>query len=285
MATDSIGDLWVGFYTAGIARFDGLNWFSYGSSNTGTPLYDVTSLAFYSDEEIWVGTHGFGLIHFDGTTWEVYDVYNSDIPSNDVNSVAVEGNGDIWVGTNHGLALFNRVNWFVYDVSNSELPVNNINVVTIDENQNKWIGTSGLVKYDGLNWSVYNTFNSGLPINYVISLTIDENNTKWIGTAYSGLALFNEDGFSSDVMESMQSIVPISIYPNPAMDDLSIKYDGNFEEGFFRAEIFNMAGQLINTYIFYSKNNSINIGQLENGIYLMKVYLNSFQFTKKFVKK
>ncbi len=56
----------------------------------------------------------------------------------------------------------------------------------------------------------------------------------------------------------------INIYPNPASNTINIKYDSNIS----KIEIFNQQGQLI---LMNRNNKSINISELQLGIYLVRV--------------
>jgi hypothetical protein len=62
----------------------------------------------------------------------------------------------------------------------------------------------------------------------------------------------------------------ISVFPNPASDFLNISFNLKENELFSRISIFNNLGQLIREEDL--KNNSINIKDLPNGVYILNFY-------------
>jgi hypothetical protein len=71
-----------------------------------------------------------------------------------------------------------------------------------------------------------------------------------------------------------------TIYPNPTRDNLFIK--SKIEVN--RIEIFDLAGNLIKNYTY--DNNFVNVSELSNGIYVIKIIeINGVSETKKFIKK
>jgi ligand-binding sensor domain-containing protein len=68
----------------GLAKFDGVNWTVYNTSNSGLPLTMLSSIAIDGEGNKWIGTYGGGLAKFDGVNWTVYNTSNSGLPFNDV---------------------------------------------------------------------------------------------------------------------------------------------------------------------------------------------------------
>jgi len=89
----------------GVYTFNGSNWTSYTTANSGLVSDIVLSLARGTDGDWWFGTSN-GLSRFDGSTWTTYNTGNSPLPSNLVNVVKVDPVGDIWIGTSGGLGVF-----------------------------------------------------------------------------------------------------------------------------------------------------------------------------------
>jgi ligand-binding sensor domain-containing protein len=58
----------------GLAKFDGVNWTVYNTSNSGLPDNDVTAIAIDGGGNKWIGTYGGGLAKFDGVNWTVYNI-------------------------------------------------------------------------------------------------------------------------------------------------------------------------------------------------------------------
>jgi ligand-binding sensor domain-containing protein len=83
----------------GVAKFDGVNWTVYNTSNSGLPSNNVTSIAIDAQGKQWIGTEYGGLAKFDGVNWTVYNTSNSGLPDNDVRAIAIDGQGNKWIGT------------------------------------------------------------------------------------------------------------------------------------------------------------------------------------------
>jgi len=144
LGLDADDDLWIGYGTGGVGKYDGVsfenldadgalqyksvlsiakdgntmwfatdigvyayngsNWTSYTTANSGLVSNVVLSLAQGADGDWWCGTIN-GLSRFDGSTWTTYTTGNSPLPSNFVNVVKVDPVGDVWVGTSGGLGM------------------------------------------------------------------------------------------------------------------------------------------------------------------------------------
>jgi ligand-binding sensor domain-containing protein len=66
----------------GLAKFDGINWTVYNTSNSGLPDNYVYAIAIDGQGNKWIGTLGGGLAKFDGVNWTVYNTSNSGLPYN-----------------------------------------------------------------------------------------------------------------------------------------------------------------------------------------------------------
>ena len=71
-------------YGYGLAEFDGANWTSYSTSNSGLPCDIVNAIAIDGNENIWIGTGVYanwgGVSEFDGTNWTTYDILGMTLP-------------------------------------------------------------------------------------------------------------------------------------------------------------------------------------------------------------
>jgi ligand-binding sensor domain-containing protein len=228
IAIDALNNKWIGTYGGGLAKFDGVNWTVYNTSNSGLPHNNVNAIAIDGQGNKWIGTVGSpgvvgGLAKFDGVNWTVYNIYY-------VRAIAIDGQGNKWIGTEYGgLAKFDGVNWTVYNTSNSGLPSNGVNAIAIDGVGNKWIGTyGGLAKFDGVSWTVYKRTNSNLPSDSVYAIAIDEQGNKWIGT-YRGLAKF--DGVNWTVYKTSNSGLPNNYVSAITIDEYGNKWIGTYGGG------------------------------------------------------
>jgi ligand-binding sensor domain-containing protein len=66
IAIDGQGNKWIGTDGGGLAKFDGINWTVYNTSNSGLPDNYVRAIAIDGQGNKWIGTDGGGLAKFDG---------------------------------------------------------------------------------------------------------------------------------------------------------------------------------------------------------------------------
>jgi hypothetical protein len=115
--------------SGGLAKFDGVNWTVYNTSNSGLPDNYVRAIAIDGQGNKWIGTDGGGLAKFDGVRWTVYNTSNSGLPDNWVNAIAIDGQGNKWIGTfGGGLAVYREGGVIIPPVEvkekSNEIPTN-----------------------------------------------------------------------------------------------------------------------------------------------------------------
>jgi hypothetical protein len=256
----------------------------YTVSNSNLPDENVVDIAREMTNIKWIGTNSGGVAKFDGENWTIYNENNSGLPDNKISSIAVEYDGTKWIGTEEGgLAKLDGTNWTVYNTDNSGLPENQIKSLVIDENDTKWIGTmySGLVKFNHDNWIVFDTLNSGLPSNSINTITLDNKGLLWIGTYLGGLAIF--DRTTTSIIENDLAVNnKVKIYPNPVNDRLSFKFDEDLK--IVLIEIINIHGVIVKTQYDIHSKGFVDINELTNGSYVLRLYTNKGQLIEKFIK-
>jgi len=145
IAIDAQNNKWFSCSVAGgstgVCKFDGINWTTYNTSNSG--LVDNYVYAIITDVQgnIWFGTNG-GISKFDGVNWTNYS-YSTGLS---VMSIAIDTYGNKWFGiSNGGIRKFDDTNWTVYNTTNSGLAFNSVSAIAIDALGNRWFGTQGSV--------------------------------------------------------------------------------------------------------------------------------------------
>jgi len=89
----------------------------------------------------------------------------------------------------------------------------------------------------------------------------------------------NPNGISSLTNENT-----FNFYPNPASTELNINYTGGSKT--YSIKVYDALGQLVKFVPSVSVNrNSLNIGDLNNGMYLINIYDGENSVTKRFVKQ
>jgi ligand-binding sensor domain-containing protein len=125
----------------GLARFDGMNWQIFNTTNSSLPSNNIQWVAIDSSNNIWTATMN-GLAKYNRSTWDIYNTSNSPIPSNELVYVSCENGNTIWIGTyNNGVVKYNGTNWTIFTTGNSLLCQNQINFIVPLSNQVKWIGS------------------------------------------------------------------------------------------------------------------------------------------------
>ena len=314
IATEPQFDYYRSHHDGGICKYNGSEWFTYDSSNSGLPYNSVVDMTVDSNGAIWfdaqnyyyynAGTYSMpdwtygpidgGLAKFHNSVWTVYDF--NPIPYNDysVSSISVDNNNNIsFYQTYHGLIKFDGNTMAVLTTPDSIISYfTDVNSIIIDDKNNYWLGSyDGLIKFDGLNWTSYNTTNSDIPSNLIEVLCIDSFKNIWIGTHDAGVAVFNEEG-----VVKLESIVPTGIanefilfqnYPNPFNPSTTITFTLPSQESVI-ITIYNVLGEKIETLL--NKRIPAGIHKVEfdarnisNGIYFYQIQAGKFQDVKKMI--
>ncbi len=88
-------------------------------------------------------------------------------------------------------------------------------------------------------------------------------------------------GCTSDISK-IGSNVSVTIFPNPATDFINITYN-SIDNNKITATIYNAIGEKITDIELIQNSNKINIQNLENGVYFIKIKTQTSEITKKFV--
>jgi hypothetical protein len=119
---------------------------------------------------------------------------------------------------------------------------------------------------NGANWA---SLNSGIPTNtQIYSLALNETYV-FAGTANKGVwkrPLSEISGINDVDITSSK----INIYPNPAIDIITISMNLNVYKD-ATINIYNLAGVLVKKEILKQKQQQINISDICNGIYIIEV--------------
>jgi len=179
---DNNGNYWMGI-DDGIAKFDGINWTTYTTSNSN--IYNRGLKLFFDGSNIWIG-HLYGLSKFDGTNFTYYNldkIFHSYFQGcNDIKDIDKDKQNNIWIATANGLVKYNGTTFIRYHNQNGLIgPNNKVWSVKCDTTQNLiWVGTfsSGLQKFNGVNFTQYSMPYSGWQqVNRII---IDNDGDIWV---------------------------------------------------------------------------------------------------------
>lgn len=160
---------------------------------------------------------------------------------------------------------------------------------------NGFVGDLRLYKYENETWSQLGGTVHGIESEAHFGAASGVSND---GNTVIGGAPFNDGGTGdftddrglvrvfTDIFETLgigeESVLNnLVIYPNPASDHFKI--NGLENEQNYNIEIVNINGQLVKKYARVSNNMSLDISNLQNGVYFLKASNSENSFTKKLV--
>ena len=193
---DENGHLWLGTDGDGVLFFDGADWQSYTSSNSGLPNDAIFELTKDLESNIWVGTAD-GVARYEDGDW--ITVFINELFQNQVSSLAFDSAGNIWAGhIASGLSLFDNEEgvWKWINAENEQLGSNNVRGIVIREGdmgeEETWVITDGggVDVYMNDEWHHF-SLADGLPSLSVHEIKLDLLNRIWIATN-AGVAYYNE---------------------------------------------------------------------------------------------
>jgi ligand-binding sensor domain-containing protein len=190
---DSKGNIWVGTWGGGLARFDGKTWTAL-TTRDGLASNAVTCFAEDKDGRIWIATDG-GLNVFDGKT-----VKDAGLTGKSLLNIIADRRGRIWAGcwrmhsSGGGLFRFDGTSWKSFGHADG-MPGMEILKVFEDSRGWIWVGTyefgrgAGVGCYDGASWRSYSR-PDGLIDDCVYSMFEDPDGNMWFGTV-GGVSVFD----------------------------------------------------------------------------------------------
>jgi len=143
------GYLWIAT-SGGLARFDGVRFVVFDSSNTPA-LHDdsILSLLPARDGSLWAGTEGGGLVHYRNGAFTSFGVAEG-LTNGFVRALAEDDAGTLWVGTDRGFFRMMSGHFVRLDHGTSQSPFASAVQIVTDKQQRVWVGTqAGLLTVSG----------------------------------------------------------------------------------------------------------------------------------------
>lgn len=277
------GDIWFGDFS-GATVYDGTNFTAYGTGD-GIPFGGITYVDFDSGGDVYMASSLGGVVQYNGTT---FTVHNTGLLSNNIRAITVDASDNKWVGTAKGISVLNSSNNVIENhtimlVLPPPDTLNPVEDIKINSQGDVWTGiyvdylvTEGgvAVNSGGPSWTDYDV-NDGLVGPVVRKITIDKQDNVWVGTS-SGVSKIGISTAVEDYLATNDN--SFTIYPNPALNQLNIATNLNVNE----ITIYDLTGKAIKT--IYESAESINIEDLVEGVYIVRIVSDEEVLTQKFVK-
>ena len=119
--------------------------------------------------------------------------------------------------------------------------------------------------------------------SHILTFTIGE---PIVGKIQNNATIINQGFLAAANSDSTLSVddqlldTTIKVYPNPVTENLSIDLKDTGGEA--KVTIYTMTGQLVKSKKLKAQNNSLNISQLKNGLYLVSLIFTDHKTIKTF---
>ena len=126
MGVDSLGNVWFSTvkdysydlhaappnpHWLGLSIFDGDQWESVTTDNSGLLDNNVTALAREEDSIVWYGYDKGGISRFDGIEWKHYSQEDCDLLQHGIRNIFIDSVNTKWIITDRGVMSFDGVTW------------------------------------------------------------------------------------------------------------------------------------------------------------------------------
>lgn len=217
-----------------------------------------------------------------GTDYDILGFYNKQAASNNywkrfdiINTADNDNSPDLVYdpGANNFLAVY-------HDSTNHKLPycVNNMNMT----NPNTWSYIT--TQYNDLTTNILRPW-PRIDINPVTVKAVHVWNSEGTG---KGIALFDAENLSTSIKEVTEGSISGTVYPNPATTFVNLNFElKNVQD--VAMDIYDALGNIVKHQVFSGVGNSaelktIDIADLADGVYVLKLSSEKVVFSKKLVK-
>ena len=192
-------------------------------------------------------------------------------------AVATAGYQKVYVSIDGG------ANWVSYK---KNLPDFSALSLVWQENANNglYVGMNYGVYYIDDSFTEWQVFNNLLPNVIINELEINTADNKLYAATY-GRGAWRSPVYNSMVsVENTKLISSISVYPNPANDIVNISWDKDYKS---EIRLFDLQGRIVyfSTNVELLNNHSVDISNLDKGIYFLKISTEKGVLLEKLIKK
>jgi len=179
--------------------YDGSEWFSWSSEDSGLVAGGATDLAFDHDGRLWISFEDNGIQSFDGVEWRHWTAENSGLPSDNISDIAISPDGQVYVASASVCRLVNG-RWVVIPIiTRSANPV--FSQLLFDKEGALWVFSSeGYLRLDqGMRLLLYPTtlglIDAGQSYEYSKIVCSKFSDCVWIAAA--DLCRFENDSWDA----------------------------------------------------------------------------------------
>lgn len=106
-------------------------------------------------------------------------------------------------------------------------------------------------------------------------------NEVWVTSFGNGMKVGTITNTTTGIPDFSNKVEQIVLYPNPASEKLLVILNSNFQNAIFT--IYDISGKIVLAGKLDDKQSELNIAEIRNGVYVLKVTTQTDQLSKKFV--
>lgn len=218
---------------------------------------------------LWLGRIN-GIVKYDFVTEDI--INSTDVAAmaggSSIQEIACDPSGNVWFGANNNkVYMYDGITWTDFNVGNDGDFIIEFAFQGTKVYFGLTDGTEGFHSYDTNDgsWEYFNTSEDASMISNALNyLVVDEEFNIWMALNDAGISVLRTE--TEPVSVITMDNENIKLYPNPTTDHINIETAG-LEN--CNVQIINVNGSIVSNTINY--NNTIDISDLSNGIYLLKV--------------
>jgi len=268
-AKDRNDRLYIGTVTDGIYLSDdrGNNWTRMDTAGLGTP--NVQSIAISDGTTLWAGTRGAGVRRWNANNRQ-WEGLITGLESFQITAL---------LSNNATKAMFCANNEGIHQLVNGQwqrryrLPFGNLITGLVANKKGHLIASmnqSGII-YSRDNGKTWKELNTGLPSAKILTLALNGKDELLAGTNGQGVYLLDAQNVSLEEMPA--EAIHAVLYPNPAKDEINIRYRLPLSEIEATIQVYDMMGRRVENVIVSAPTGILTLPTTDwnNGIYSVKI--------------